>query len=520
MTPDDSPGSEPEKPSEPQASASGPEAPKAKPRIHRMRIGLNVGLQLLLGLVIFGMVNYLGHRNYRQWDHTFNKNFTLADSTVDYLKKLTIPIKITVLTVRGTPVEKDISTLLEQYKKRMKNRLEVSVIDTRRDVQAWEAFRARRYQTNLKLESNGILVETATPDGVAGQRWIPEIELYEIDRERQTPIRFKGEALINSAIMGITSLDKPKFGIVAGSGRYRVLPDGTSVYNVLADIAAKHNFDLEPFQILSENEVPDSYSGLIWISPEYLGEREQEMLRTFFEKPGKSMLVMLNPENQTDALDQFLTQYGIQPRQDRVMQVHPTVSGPQPRFDVDARFLDGSELTANIVSQATIFLGYTRSLNILTNTEKQRLENIETKPLLSPSEEFWGEVDFRDPYPRIDEGRDHKAPLYIAASAERGAARDPRARMQSSRLIVFGNSVFADPDSLTDLNYDFLTRCLNWMLHRDVVAPNDSATDKLKATFRIQIKPDQWQRIFWTTTTILPLSALMLGLMLWSARRS
>jgi hypothetical protein len=191
------------------------------------------------------------------------------------------------------------------------------------------------------------------------------------------------------------------------------------------------------------------------------------------------------------------------------------------RFDVDARFLDGTPLTQGIVSQNTIFLDQTRSLKIETGTEKQRAENIEVKPLLSPNAgDYWGEKNFDEALPVYNAGVDNAAPVYIAAAAERGAAKDPRVQVKSSRLLVFGNSAFADPDSITPQNYDFMTRSLNWMLHRDVVAPNDSSTDKSKHRFRIMIKPEQWQRIFWTTTIILPLAALMTGLMVWSSRRN
>jgi hypothetical protein len=69
-------------------------------------------------------------------------------------------------------------------------------------------------------------------------------------------------------------------------------------------------------------------------------------------------------------------------------------------------------------------------------------------------------------------------------------------------------------------NYDFLTHSLNWVLHRDVTAPNDSTTDKVKHRFRIDITPAQWKRLFLITTIVLPLAALAAGLMIWSARRS
>ena len=71
------------------------------PRIQRFRIGLNVVVQLVLMLVLFGLVNYLASRHFKQWDYTFDRKFTLAGSTVDFLKKVTVPIKITALTVRG-----------------------------------------------------------------------------------------------------------------------------------------------------------------------------------------------------------------------------------------------------------------------------------------------------------------------------------------------------------------------------------------------------------------------------------
>src|SRR5690606_39541839 len=108
---------------------------------------------------------------------------------------------------------------------------------------------------------------------------------------------------------------------------------------------------------------------------------------------------------------------------------------------------------------------------------------------------------------------------YPAVAAERGASTDPRAQLRSSRMIVFGNGVFLDPPPLA-LNYDLLTRSLNWLLHRDVVAPNDSATDKARRSFRIHISEEQWQRIFITTAIVLPLAALLMGVVAWSSRRS
>ncbi|MDB6070355.1 MAG: hypothetical protein JWL81_1526 [Verrucomicrobiales bacterium] len=503
-----------------------PAPPDAKvPRIQRLRITINVFIQILLMLALFGLANYLASRHFKQWDYTFDRKFTLAESTTDFLKKMAVPIRITALTVRGSDPEKDLSALLQQYKENMKGKVDIKVIDTRRDVQAYEQFKAQLFKLGLKVETNGVLVQSdAGTKSKANQnsyKFISEDELYDVDAVKQTATAFKGEGLINSAIRAVTSVDRPTVGIVAGLGTWRILPDRTSVYDELRRIAGLQNIDLEPFPILAESEVPSHINALLWVAPADITEREAGMLKVFFEKPGHSLMIMLNPANRTKVLDAFLSQYGIIPQDDRVIAVQSGSSGILKRFDVDARFLDGSVLTQGIVSQSTIFLDQTKSLKIETGSDKQRAENIDVKPLLSPAADtFWGEKDFEETYPRFDKATDNGAPVYIAAAAERGAAKDPRVQVQSSRLLVFGNSAFADPDSTNAANYDFVTRSMNWMLHRDVVTSNDSSTDKTKHRFRILIKPEQWQRIFWTSTVILPLAALMAGLMVWSSRRN
>ena len=507
------------------------EAPAAEakvPRIQRLRISINIFVQILLMLVLFGLANYLAARHFKQWDHTFDRKFTLAPSTTEYLKKVSVPITITALTIRGSDTEKDLSALLQQYQNAMKGRVTVKVIDTRRDVQAYEQFKAELFKSKLTVDTNGILVQADNPgQSKSGQnlyKFITEESLYEMEPVKKTATAFKGESLLNAAIRGLTSLDRPVVGIVAGLGNWRVMPDRSSVYDILKQISGLQNVDLEPFPITGEYADSSHLSGLLWIAAADIQERELAILTNFFETPGRSLLLMLNPASPTPKLDEFLATYGIAPQEDRVLIARNTASGPVKRFDVEGRFLEGSSLTGGIVSQSILFLDQTRSLKIVAGSDKLRNENIEVKPLISPPADYWGEMDFGEKLPSFTSGKDNGGPdgppIYLAVSAERGAAKDPRVQVKSSRLLVFGNSAFGDPDAISPQGYDFLTRSLNWMLHRDVVAPNDSATDKIKHRFRIMIKPEQYQRIFWTTTIILPLAALMMGLMVWSSRRN
>ena len=328
------------------------EAPAAEakvPRIQRLRISINIFVQILLMLVLFGLANYLAARHFKQWDHTFDRKFTLAPSTTEYLKKVSVPISITALTIRGSDTEKDLSALLQQYQSAMKGRVTVKVIDTRRDVQAYEQFKAELFKSKLTVDTNGILVQADNPgQSKSGQnlyKFITEESLYEMEPVKKTATAFKGESLLNAAIRGLTSLDRPVVGIVAGLGNWRVMPDRSSVYDILKQISGLQNVDLEPFPITGEYADSSHLRGLLWIAAADIQERELAILTNFFETPGRSLLLMLNPASPTPKLDEFLATYGIAPQEDRVLIARNTASGPVKRFDVEGRFLEGSSLT-------------------------------------------------------------------------------------------------------------------------------------------------------------------------------
>ena len=488
--------------------------------IRRGRIGLNVAVQIVLGLVLFGLVNVVSWRRFRQWDYTYSRSFTLAPSTEKFLEEVKIPVRVSVLAQRGGPVEKDLVPLLDQYRKHLKSRLKVDYIDTLRDVQAWESFKVATAKMNIRVETNGILVQSDTgkENAASSTQWIPEETLYDIDPEKKTPIAFKGESLLNSALRGVTSPDRPRVAWVTDIVKKRMVPEG-SAFNVLADIAARQNIDLEPWPVLQYPDAENEFRAVIVARPNLFGSQQEAVFTKLFEKPGNGMIVLLDPEEPCPEFDRFLARYGVVPQDDRVLHAYATAKGPIKDFAVDVRFLETDGVTKGLAMVPSLLLGQTKSLRMLAQTETQRDQNIEIVPLMTPSDRFWSERRYSEPLPTIDQPEEKQKPVCVALSLERGAAKDPVVRMQSSRMVVTGNAELAMPP-VSPQNYDFLTHSLNWVLHRDVTAPNDSTTDKVKHRFRIDITPAQWKRLFLITTIVLPLAALAAGFMIWSARRS
>jgi ABC-2 type transport system permease protein len=515
-------------PETPPPAAASPDEPKTEVQtIRRGRIGLNVTIQIILGVVLFALVNVAGFRNYRQWDYTYSRSFSLGENTEKFLREVKTPVKITVLAPQGHHLEKDMTPLLDQYERVLKDRLEVSFIDTQRDTNAWQQFQIELNKNAGGFKppgEQGVFVQALVGQtGDSGNkqnffRWIGSETVFVTDKEQQVPIAFRGESLLNTAIAAVTNPERPKVAYVAGINRQKFVA-GQTYFNTFKDICSSQNIDLEPWLIMDDAEYAPAYRSLIIAAPNLLGAQQDEELTSFLETPGNSVMILLDPLDGSPEMDTWLAKYGIQPQKDVVLWARSTAGGPEKEYTVDAYFKENSPITAGIEDRPTLLPGSTRSLKLLTDLEKVRQENIDLVPLLAPGRDFWGETKYQEALPVLDPKEDNGPPLIVAASAERGAGGDPRLQLQSSRLVVIGNAEMSLPPAL-EANHDFLTRSLNWMLHRTETAPNDTSTGKLKHRFRISMKPEQGQRVFLICTVVLPLSMLMLGLVIWSTRRN
>lgn len=88
-------------------TAKGAAAHTSRPVPGRLGIGFNVLLQVLLSIAIFAGVNYLGYRYYMRWDLTPNESHTLSSTTLNFLRKLSKDVQMTLVFSRGSKVADD-----------------------------------------------------------------------------------------------------------------------------------------------------------------------------------------------------------------------------------------------------------------------------------------------------------------------------------------------------------------------------------------------------------------------------
>src|SRR5947207_12127418 len=91
---------------------TGPDKPK---KIHRVRIGVNLIVQIALLLFLALAANYLGFEHYRRWDLSRDQKYALSDKTKRFLETIKGKIRVTVFFSPASPIAQDVQSLLTEY---------------------------------------------------------------------------------------------------------------------------------------------------------------------------------------------------------------------------------------------------------------------------------------------------------------------------------------------------------------------------------------------------------------------
>lgn len=477
--------------------------------IGRTGIALNVALQLLLVFGLFVIVNYLSFRHYKRWDMTATRDFTLSESSQNLLKSLSRDIDITVIFSKESKIEDDVRSLAEEYRRHGKGRVKYKDINPNRSPNSVVEIE-QKLKTDLKR--NVVIVRSGSR-----VKLITEEEMIIEDPKflgQNRSIEVRAEDAISSAIMNVTEGETHRFYFLAGKGGRS---DLAKILVAFTELGLQQNMEVLPLNLAETTEIPEDAGGLILMGPKYdLVQREVEMISASLSK-NRSMLVLRDPNGETPRLDAMLKEYGIFPRNDRVLYAETTSAGPAKQFNVHGSFVAGSPITDPFGAATTAFTTPSSSLALALESEELEKRNVRITPLLQAAKQYWGEVDFQDPLPQPGP-QDTQPPVWLAAAAERGYVADARLRgIHGMRLVVLGNAGLLDEEGRLRSNDDFVSASMNWLLDRSQII---GVTPKRRQRYRIFISSQQSQRIFWILTITMPAAVLCFGFFVWGARRS
>jgi hypothetical protein len=486
-------------------------------KIGRIRIGLNVVVQIVLILFLAAMVNSYAFKHYARWDFSRDQKYALSDKTKRFLDTLKDKMRITVFFSPNTPITADVQNLLTEYQYGGKGKIDVEQIDPERNLS-----RAKELFDKYKVVTDESLLVL---DYESRNKTVKASEMADVDQsgmavgEGPRVAAFKGEQAITSAMIDLVEGKKKTLGYVTGH-KEPALTAPTSPISLVKTFIENENIKFQELNLLDQPAIPADVNAVMIIGPQYdFSDREMKLLRDFWDKQGR-ILVLLDPAANTPRLRAFLDELGVKVNDDRLMVFLRTgIQELALTRDVQAHFLGDSPVTKRLADVRAIFVGGTASLALDPN--RSRAANIRLEPLIQAEKGYFAETDYNSDNQaklQADAQKAADVPLTIAASAERGGSADARVQVNSSRLVAVSNATFVQDSAIMQdqAALDFVSGAVNWLLSREQMI---GIAPKIPKPLTFSLDPEALRRLFWIVLVLMPLIPAAIGTFVWWQRR-
>ena len=491
--------------------------PRRRGKIGRIRIGLNVLVQIVLILFLVAMVNSFAFKHYARWDFSRDRKYTLSDKTKSFLDTLKGKMRITVFFSPNTPISADVQNLLTEYQYAGKGKVDVEHIDPERNLS-----RAKELFDKYKVVTDESLLVL---DYDGRNKTVKASEMADIDQsgmsfgEGPRVAAFKGEQAITSAMIDLVEGKKKTLGYVTGH-KEPSLTEATSPITVLKTFIENENIKFQELNLLDLDTIPGDVKAVMIVGPQYdFSDREMKLLRDFWDKQGR-ILFLLDPAAKTPTLRGFLNDLGVKVNDDRLMVFLRTgIEELALTRDVQARFLGDSPVTKRLADARALFLGGTSSLAL--EPDRVRAANVRVEPLIEAEKGYFAETDYNtDNQAKLqtDAKQNSNVPLTIGAAVEKGGNADQRVQMNSPRLVVVSNATFVQDNAITQdqQGLDFISGAVNWLLSREQLI---GIAPKIPKPLMFNLSEEALRRLRWIVLVFMPLVPAVIGTVVWWQRR-
>ncbi|MBI2897330.1 MAG: GldG family protein [Deltaproteobacteria bacterium] len=492
------------------------------PSRERASIGLNSLARVLLVLGLFVMVNYLSARHYVRADMTRKSLYSLSAKTKRVLGGLHSDVQVDVFLSQGDSIYGDVKELFSRYRAQSP-RIKVRFIDPDLDRARFELMKSRYGIREGRLPDGRTITDTAIVVSSGERHWfVTQDDMVEVDFSGAEMgggpelKGFKAEGALTSAIVNVTTADKPKICFTKGHGELSIDDFGERGLSHLAEALKRDNYETQAIETYGRPSVPSGCSAVIVAGPTRpFAEEEAASLRSFVEGGGK-LALLLDPiidgsRFVPTGLEGIAEHFGVKIDQDIVVETDAkrltTVGGLETFAAMD--WATGHAL-AEPFREAPLLVSIARSVRKAEGGTALVTEIVKT------SDSSWGETDLArmqagdEPAKGAD---DVEPPASLAAAVEVGESE------RKGRLVVVGDADFlarALFENPTLVNQDFGLGIVSWLSQREnliSIAPKDVEN------VHMNLSEDQ---LFWIRTYsvyCMPLAALFVGVVVWLRRR-
>lgn len=476
--------------------SSPPSAPRARLRRHRRWLGrADLVSSVVLAIVLFGMVNLLSSRHWARLHSRAGSAGRLSEKTLRLLEEAPGDIRVSVLMRPSNDAYRPAADLLREYAA-SSPAVTVRFIHPDRDLADAESLLRTARAT---ADGECIVVETGGRHAA-----IPAETLFEPvtgDSPDGDPGPFRGEQLLTGAIRSLIRPSRPAVYFLQGHGEHSPADFGPIGYSRIAERLRDENADVRTLDFSTARAIPADCELLVVAGPlRTLAPHEINLLRAHLDRRGR-LLLLLDPRTDT-GLEPLLRDWGVQTGSDVIADETHTLGGR----DLHANSYPSHPVTASLQGLSTVF-SLSRSLRLLP--QPPGVDKPAVTPVVLSSPDSWAEFEPGDASPRFDPEIDIPGPLPIAVAVERGPVPGVHVQIRPTRMMVFGDSVFASNAGLVGANADLFLNAANWLLDADSprLAPGPASADARRV---VATRP-QLDRLFLCVVAAFPAALAAVG---------
>ncbi|RME72418.1 MAG: ABC transporter, partial [Verrucomicrobia bacterium] len=318
---------------------------------------INLVLQVILVIALFGIVNYIGMNVYVRYDLTRNRAFSLSPETIAYIRELPAPVSF-IVTI--TPDAED-ENLRQAYRDVRGILREFEYISRENPAGHIRVEMLNVYAQRVRAESLGIDQPNVVVVESGGRR--RTVFLDELYRTRNLArSQFQGEKVFASALLDVTSRERPVLYFLQGHGEMR-LSDVDPLRGISQlDASLKGRiYETRELDLASTRRIPEDASMVIILSPQTpILPAEQEILREYLSAGNGRLLVAIDPGRE-HGLDDLFYDWGI--LADDVVAIETDPNYRDPGGDLRVRRMAPHPITQVLIdNQIPVLMGFARSV--------------------------------------------------------------------------------------------------------------------------------------------------------------
>jgi ABC-type uncharacterized transport system involved in gliding motility auxiliary subunit len=483
---------------------------------------LNLILQAVLFLTLFGGLNYLARNHAYRYDLTSQRRYSLSAETLSYLQDLPSPVHI-VVTLTEDRDNEEIAQVYRDMRGLLREYAYATEGDENRKITVdyLDVYQRRREADLLGIEEANQIVLICGDR----RRTVMLSEIYKVENGIKR-VAFQGEQAITSAILDVSNPAKKKIYFLTGHGE--LSPDVVDPIRGLSELRGalrQRNFEVDTLNLGQTRKIPTDASLLVAVAPQgQFQPLEQELLRQYLAANAGRLILLLAP-GRPHGLEELLLDWGMVVDDDIIQD---TASQDM----TEERELLLRALTPHPVTQTLIDfslqprIGPARSVRPDPGRSTGNGLNVTT--LAATSTTAWGEVSYRqrtafEYNPGVDirpiPGMEPHDRLGVIVASERVAVRDNLPfSVRGGRLIVFGTGDLIANNRIAIVdNQNIFLGAVNWMVDRDT---NFSMPARVIERFQLSLSASELTRLRYSLLLALPSAAAFLGLVVyWSRRR-